>query len=130
VILGLLRTQPDHYVLFAEATKQYPQFGQTIDWLAANDLLRTRIQSSATHLQELLYFHPKVCRIEIQDLQLSFYLNNLDWSEFAKRAGFQLSGRQGERFRSDATGLGHPLGELRTIPARIRLKELAQQPGQ
>jgi hypothetical protein len=93
ILLGLLRTDRDHFVLFDEAAKQYPRFEPALQWLASNGVLNDRMSSPRHSLREAkledyFYFDARAGRIEIHDVQLIYYLNNMNWPEFARRAGY------------------------------------------
>ena len=103
VLLGLLRIENDHYVLFDEAAKQYPRFESTFQWLSSDKALNDRMSRPLDSLRkaclnDYFYYDTRFQRIEIQDIQLLYYLSNVDWREFARRNGY-LSEIVGNRIR-------------------------------
>jgi hypothetical protein len=103
VLLGLLRIEQDHYVLLDEAAKQYPQYASTIEWLDSEGILSERMTGpliclGKAELQDFFYYDSKSRRIDIHDIQLIYYLKNMVWKEFARRAGYSSEIR-GNRVR-------------------------------
>jgi hypothetical protein len=93
VLLGLLRTEQDHYVLFDEAARQYPHLEPALRWLNSDSILNEGMSRPLGNLrqaklQDYFYYDSRVGRIDIHDVQLIYYLSNMDWKEFARRAGY------------------------------------------
>jgi 3',5'-cyclic AMP phosphodiesterase CpdA len=84
-LLWLLARSPDGFVALGEARLRFPGLGPAFDWFLQGNLSRCFEQYPA--LRGLLYFNRATATLTMEDPQLTFFLRELDWTEFARASG-------------------------------------------
>jgi predicted MPP superfamily phosphohydrolase len=84
-LLWLLARSPEGFVALREAQLRFPSLGPAFDWFLQSNLSRCFEQYPA--LRGLLYFNRATATLTMEDPQLTFFLRELDWTEFAKTSG-------------------------------------------
>jgi hypothetical protein len=88
VILWLLRRKGVGYILIEEAKRQYPHLEQNFSQLERGDLQACFDENIS--LANLFFYDKRSGIIVLEDPQLSFYLRNIMWPEFARHSGHQI----------------------------------------
>jgi hypothetical protein len=89
VLLWLLQREGVGYVLISEVRKQYPQLDQSFDRLVETDLKTCFNENEC--LNHLFFYDFRSGNLVIEDPQLTFYLRNIPWIEFARHAGHEIT---------------------------------------
>lgn len=121
-LLWLLARDRESFVNLAEAKLQYPVLATTFDWLAESALAGAFVK--VKNLSKLFFYNQLAGVLSGDDPQLQFYLQNLDWPDFAKKTGhlearFVADGAL--HFVFDLSNLAPPIASVtagRIVPAQ------------
>lgn len=84
-LLWLLSRDADGIVSVVEAVNQFPKLADTFDWLNEGNLQRAF--DDIEQLSKLFYFNARAGVLTAEDPQLAFYLQNMNWIDFARKSG-------------------------------------------
>lgn len=91
-LLWLLSRAQSGHVLLTEARNRLPQpdLGPSFEWLKST--LKQAI-AGVPRIADLLFYDPQAQLLSIEDPRLEFYLRNLSFEEFGRRAGLPVEVR-------------------------------------
>ena len=89
ILLWILRNEDSGYIRVDEAQAQYPTFKPAFNWMLNDNLVQAF--ERYPKLANLFFYDQKAKTLTVEDPQLIFYLKNIEWAEFCRKAGQTIS---------------------------------------